>query len=128
MSGERYRLTWASSFYYSVQKFPVPRCPVPSTEMSRMFSTEMSWYRRAPPRTLVRLVKELILMLLIKINYSELFIYWYLMSFFKKKCHKMIGPPLCHLDQWLIFYWPKKKISGQPKASPHFRHWSDSII
>ena len=23
----------------------------------------------------------------------------------------------------LIFYWPKKIISGQPKASPHFRHW-----
>ena len=23
----------------------------------------------------------------------------------------------------LIFYWPKKKNSGQPKASPHFRHW-----
>ena len=22
----------------------------------------------------------------------------------------------------LIFYWPKKKISGQPKAGPHFRH------
>ena len=42
-----------------------------STELSRMFSTEMSWYRRAPPPlppTLVRLVKELILMLLIKIN------------------------------------------------------------
>jgi hypothetical protein len=39
----------------------------------------------------------------------KLFIYWYmyLMSFFhKKKCHKMFGPPLCHLDQWLIFYWP----------------------
>jgi hypothetical protein len=46
------------------------------------------------------------------------------MSFFQKKCHKMIGPPFWHLDQWLIFYWPKKKNSGQPKASPHFRHWS----
>ena len=22
----------------------------------------------------------------------------------------------------LIFYWPKKKFSGQPQASPHFRH------
>ena len=41
----------------------------------------------------------------------KLFIYWYLMSFF----HKMFGPPLCHLDQWLlIFYWPKKNILGQP--------------
>ena len=25
----------------------------------------------------------------------------------------------------LIFYWPKKKISGHPKADPHFRHCSD---
>jgi hypothetical protein len=24
----------------------------------------------------------------------------------------------------LIFYWPKQFFSGQPKASPHFRHWS----
>ena len=24
----------------------------------------------------------------------------------------------------LIFYWPKKKISGQPLAVPHFRHCS----
>ena len=24
----------------------------------------------------------------------------------------------------IIFYWPKKNISGQPKASPHFRHCS----
>jgi hypothetical protein len=41
----------------------------------------------------------------------KLFIYWYMMSFFhKKKCHKMFGPPLCHLDQWLIFYWPKKNL------------------
>jgi hypothetical protein len=27
--------------------------------------------------------------------------------FFIKKCHKIYGPPLCHLGQWLIFYWPK---------------------
>ena len=43
----------------------------------------------------------------------KLFIYWYLMSFFHKtKCYKMLGPPLCHLDQWLIFYWPKFFFSG----------------
>ena len=48
----------------------------------------------------------------------KLFIYWFLMSFFhKKKCHKMFGPPLSHLDQWLIFYWPKKKNSGQPRLA-----------
>jgi len=27
----------------------------------------------------------------------------------------------------LIFYWPQKKISGQPKASPHFRYWIPNI-
>ena len=51
------------------------------------------------------------------------------MSFFhKKKCHKIYGPPLCHLGQWLIFYWPKKKfraslwlflISGTVTSSEH---------
>jgi hypothetical protein len=35
----------------------------------------------------------------------------------------MFGPPLCHLDQWQIFYWPKIFFSGQPKAGPHFRYW-----
>ena len=34
----------------------------------------------------------------------------------------MFGPPLCHLDQWLIFYWPKNIFSGQPKAGHHSRH------
>ena len=52
----------------------------------------------------------------------KLFIYGYLMSFFhKKKCQKMFGPPLCHLDQWLIFYWPKNKIWASQNG-PHFRH------
>ena len=32
----------------------------------------------------------------------KLFIYWYLISL--KKCHKMFGPPLCHLDQWRKFF------------------------
>ena len=50
----------------------------------------------------------------------KLFIYWYLMSFFhKKNVTKCLG---CHLDQWLIFYWPKKFFSGQPKAGSHLRH------
>ena len=67
--------------------------------------------------TPVRLVKEWILMLLIKNSWPENCLYfdiWCL--FFIKKCHKIYGPPLCHLGQWLIFYWPKKKIWGQPKA------------
>ena len=45
------------------------------------------------------------------------------MSFFHKKMSQNdwatslpFGPVT------LIFYWPQKKISGQPKASPHFRH------
>ena len=75
------------------------------------------------PTTPVRLVKEWILMLLIKKQLTwKLFIYWYLMSFFIKEYHKLFGPPLCHLGQWLIFYWPKIKISGQPKSGPHFKH------
>ena len=32
----------------------------------------------------------------------------------------MIGLPFGPVT--LIFYWPKKKNSGQPKAGPHFRH------
>ena len=45
------------------------------------------------------------------------------MSFFQKKMSQNdwatflpFGPVT------LIFYWPKNKFSGQPKASPHFRH------
>ena len=53
----------------------------------------------------------------------KLFIYWNLMSLFhKKKCHKLFGPPLCHLDQWLNFLLaPKKKFRASQR--PHFRHW-----
>ena len=29
----------------------------------------------------------------------------------------MFGPPLCHLDQWLIFYLAQKKIFGPAKAA-----------
>ena len=29
----------------------------------------------------------------------------------------MFGPPLCHLDQWQIFYWPKKNFLGQLKMA-----------
>ena len=70
---------------------------------------------RAP--TPVRLVKEWILMLLIKKQLTwKLFICWYLMSFFhKKKCHKIYGPPFGPVT--LIFYWPKKNCSGS-----HFKH------
>jgi hypothetical protein len=52
----------------------------------------------------------------------KLFIYWYLISFYhKKKCHKMFGPPLCHLDQWLIFYWPKNFFFRPVKGWPSFQ-------
>jgi hypothetical protein len=37
------------------------------------------------------------------------------------KMSQIFGPPLCHLDQWLIFYWPKNIFPGQPKADPHFK-------
>ena len=29
----------------------------------------------------------------------------------------MFGPPLCHLDQWLIFYLAQKKFFGPTKAA-----------
>ena len=29
----------------------------------------------------------------------------------------MFGPPLCHLDQWLIFYLAQKKFFGPAKAA-----------
>jgi hypothetical protein len=63
---------------------------------------------RAP--TPVRLVKEWILMLLIKkpINLKTVYIW-------EKKCHKMYGPPLCHLGQWLnILLAQKKKFDPAP--------------
>ena len=45
------------------------------------------------------------------------------MSFFQKKMSQNDWTTILpFLDQWLIFYWPKEKFSGQPKASPHFRH------
>jgi hypothetical protein len=37
--------------------------------------------------------------------------------FFIKKCHKIYGPPLCHLGQWLNILLAQKKNFG-----PHFRH------
>ena len=54
---------------------------------------------KSPPPTLVRLVKEWILMLLIKNQLIwKLFIYWYLMSFFhKKNVTKCSGH---HYDIW----------------------------
>jgi hypothetical protein len=63
---------------------------------------------KSPP-TPVRLVKEWILMLLIKKQLIwKLFIYWYLMSFFYAK-----NVTKC-LDQWLIFHWPQKKFRALP--------------
>ena len=43
----------------------------------------------------------------------KLFIYLFIYTFLKKMSQNVWAT---HLDQWLIFYWPKKKISGQPKA------------
>jgi hypothetical protein len=71
--------------------------------------------------TPVRLVKEWILMLLIKktINLKTVYILVLISDVFfsLKKCRKIFGPPLCHLGQWLIFYWPQKFFSGQPMAA-----------
>ena len=33
----------------------------------------------------------------------------------------MFGPPLWYLDQWLIFYWPKKKIFGPANGWTSFQ-------
>ena len=102
--------TYALGCFRNFSCTPVPKLP---------------W--RAP--TPVRLVKEWILMLLKKtINLKTVYILISDVFFFIKKCHNIFGPPLCHLGQWLMFYWPRKKISGQPKAGSHFRHWSCSSV
>ena len=45
------------------------------------------------------------------------------MSFFPKKMSQNDWATILPFGPvTLIFYWPKKKFSGQPKASPHFRH------
>ena len=86
-------------FLNSIKLFLLFSTQISSTEMSHMFSTEMSWYRRAPPPN-PRETSERI-----NFNFNLYIDIWCLV--FKKKCHKMIVPSLCHLDQWLIFYWPK---------------------
>ena len=102
--------TYALGCFRNFSCIPVPKLP---------------W--RAP--TPVRLVKEWILMLLKKtINLKTVYILISDVFFFIKKCHNIFGPPLCHLGQWLIFYWPRKKNLGQPKAGSHFRHWSCSSV
>ena len=46
------------------------------------------------------------------------------MSFFQKKMSQNDWATILPFGPvTLIFYWPKKTFSGQPKASPHFRHW-----
>ena len=58
--------------------------------------------------TPVRLVKEWILMLLIKKQLTwKLFIYWYLMSFFHKKMSQNVWATIMPFGPvTLIFYWP----------------------
>ena len=73
--------------------------------------------------TSVRLVKELILMLLIKKQLIwQLFIYWYLMSFFhKKNVTKCLGH---HYAIWTSdsnFLLAQKKKFGPPKGWPSFQ-------
>ena len=81
---------------------------------------------KSPP-TPVRLGKEWILMTLIKktINLKTVFLLIHVSDVFffhKKKCHKMFGTPLCHLEQWLNFLLAQIFFLGQPKAGPHFSH------
>ena len=53
----------------------------------------------------------------------KLLIYWYLMSFFHKKMSQNVWATIMPFGPvTLIFYWPKKNISGQHKTGPHFRH------
>ena len=50
------------------------------------------------------------------------------MSFFhKKKMSQNAWATIMPFGPVTLSYWPKKKISGQPKAGPHFRHCSDII-
>ena len=45
------------------------------------------------------------------------------MSFFHKKMSQNVWAIIMPFGPvTIIFYWPKKKFSGQPKAGPHFRH------
>ena len=45
------------------------------------------------------------------------------MSFFHKKMSQNVWAIIMPFGPvTIIFYWPKKFFSGQPKAGPHFRH------
>ena len=47
----------------------------------------------------------------------KLFTYWYLMSFFQKKMSQNVWATIMPFGPvTLIFYWPKKKFPGRPKA------------
>ena len=89
---------------------------------THLYLPKLPW--RAPP-TPVRLVKELILMLLIKKQLIwKLFIYWYLMSFFhKKNVTKCLGHHYAIWTNDSNFLLAQKKFSGQP-----FRHWHGAVI
>ena len=47
------------------------------------------------------------------------------MSFFQKQMSQNDWTTIMPFGPvTLMFYWPKQFFSGQPNASPHFRHWS----
>ena len=51
------------------------------------------------------------------------------MSFFPKKMPQNDWATILPFGPvTLIFYWPKKKFPGQPKASPHFRHCKCDLL
>ena len=51
------------------------------------------------------------------------------MSFFPKKMSQNDWATIMPFGPvTLIFYWPKKIFSGQPKASPHLRHCLSHIL
>ena len=77
---------------------------------------------RAP--TTVRIVKEWILMLLIKKQLTwKLFIFWYLMSFFHKKMSQNLWATIMPFGPVTNILLAQKKKFGPAKGWPHFRHW-----
>jgi hypothetical protein len=91
---------------------------------AHLYLPKLPWRAPIP----VRLVKEWILMLLIKNNSSEncLYIDIWCLFFIKKMSQNVWATIMPFGPVTLIFYWPKKSFSGRPKAGPHFRYWGIS--
>jgi hypothetical protein len=86
---------------------------------AHLYLPKLPW--RAP--TPVRLVKEWILMLILikkTINLKTVYILISDVFFSSKKCHKMFGPPLCHLDQWCNFFTGPNFFFGPSIGWPSF--------